>query len=357
MKDKKFLDKLFLLFLEKKFMRQTTLSEVGKQGVIDSIKKIVTFQHSSTVLGIGDDAAVISPRQQSQTVVSSDFLVEGVHFDLIYTPMQHLGYKAVVVAIADVFAMNARPTHITINIAVSAKFTLEAIEQFYEGVHKASLVYNVEVVGGDISPSLTGLVISVTAIGEALPKKITYRHSAKSTDLLCVSGDLGAAYLGLQILEREKNVFTQAGAQPKLEGYEYVLQKFLKPELSINVLQKLDELGVVPTSMIDITSGLSADALTMCNSSALGCRIYEERLPCNEATQQVAQEFSLEPLVSMLYGGGDYEFLFTIDIHEYEKISTIPNLYIIGNMVDAAGGAYLVSKAGDTIPLKSHAWE
>lgn len=336
--------------------KQTTLAEIGEFGLIERITKPFSHNHKSTKYGVGDDCAVITSSKTTCTVITTDMLVEGIHFDLIYTPLKHLGYKAVVANISDIYAMNGTPSHITVSIAVSAKFSVEAIEQLYEGIHLACKTYTIDLIGGDTTSSVTGLTISITAIGTAETSAITYRNTARVNDLICVTGNLGAAYMGLQILQREKAVFTQAGAQPKLEGYEYVLQRQLKPESPKKVLESLKKANIIPTSMIDISDGLSSELFHICKQSGVGCNIYEEKLPVHEQTVEVCNEFSIEPLIPMLHGGDDYELLFTVDITNYDTISTIKDIHIIGSITQADKGLHLISKAGDHVPLKAQGW-
>lgn len=336
--------------------KQTTLAEIGEFGLIERITKPFANTNTSTKYGIGDDCAVLSLNDDFYTLVSTDMLVEGIHFDLVYTPLKHLGYKAVVVNISDILAMNGTPQQITVSIAVSAKFSVEAIEQLYEGIQLACNTYQVDLVGGDTTSSVTGITISITAIGMVAKHAIAYRNSAHEHDLLCVTGNLGAAYMGLQILQREKAVFTQAGAQPKLEGYEYVLQRQLKPESPKHVVAALREAAIVPSAMIDISDGLSSELFHICKQSGVGCNVYEEKLPVHEQTVEVCKEFSIEPLIPMLHGGDDYELLFTVDISKFDAVSKIQGIHIIGNITSAQNGLQLISKAGDCVPLKAQGW-
>lgn len=336
--------------------KQTTLAEVGEFGLIERIAKKFTNTNSSTIYGIGDDCAVLSHNNDSYTLVTTDVLVEGIHFDLIYTPIKHLGYKAVVVNLSDIYAMNGTPEQITVNIAVSAKFTVEAIEQLYEGILLACKAYNVDLVGGDTTSSVTGLTISVTAIGKVAKSLITYRNTAQVNDLVCVTGNVGAAYMGLQILQREKMVFTQAGAQPKLEGYEYILQRQLKPESPKYCIEQLNKNAIIPNAMIDISDGLSSELFHICKQSGVGCKIYEDKIPLHEDTIEVCKEFSIEPLIAALHGGDDYELLFTVDVHLFDAISKIEGVHVIGNITEASKGLHLVSRAGDLVSLKAQGW-
>jgi len=338
-------------------VKQTEIAELGEFGLISKLTEKFTSKQKSTAYAIGDDCAVLQKSKTIQTVVTTDMLMEGVHFDLMYTPLKHLGYKAVTVNLSDIYAMNATPKQITVSIAVSAKFSVEALEQLYEGIHLACERYNVDLIGGDTSGSLTGLAISVTAIGEANQKDICYRNSAKLNDLICVSGDLGAAYLGLQIMQREKTVFQEAhGAQPQLEGYEYVIERFLKPEARKDVIEALHSAKIIPTSMIDISDGLSSELFHICSQSNLGCKIYEERIPINENAGDVAKEFDIEAIIPALNGGEDYELLFTVPVDMHNEIKKIKDVHIIGNMVEKEQSMHLISRSGDAITLKAQGW-
>jgi thiamine-monophosphate kinase len=332
------------------------ISELGEFGLIDLITKNVTIHHKNTVMGIGDDAAVIDNGKLC-SVVTTDLLVEGIHFNLIYTPLKHLGYKAVVVNLSDVYAMNATPTQITVSIAISGKFAVEHIEEIYEGINLACKHYNVDLVGGDTSSSMTGLAISVTAIGEAKKEDIAYRSTANKNDILCVTGDLGAAYMGLQLLEREKEIFKSTdGAQPKLDGYDYILERQLKPEARKDVIELLKELKVKPTSMIDISDGLSSEILHICKKSDVGCKIFQEKIPIDQNTEQMAKELNMEPLIAALNGGEDYELLFTIDINDLDKIKDQPMIHAIGHIADKEHGAVMITNAGQSITLEAQGW-
>lgn len=333
----------------------TELSKLGEFGLISRLTQDIQLKNNSSKLGIGDDAAVICSNKN--IVVTTDMLVEGIHFDLIYTPLKHLGYKSVVVNLSDIFAMNAKPTQIVISIAVSAKFSVEALEQFYQGVKLACERYSVDIVGGDTTSSITGLTISITAIGEVETEKITKRSGAKINDIICVSGDLGAPYFGLQLLEREKKVYKDTGgSQPKLEGYDYVLERFLKPEARKDIIKKLDETGIVPTSMIDISDGLSSELMHICKESKAGCRIYEDKIPINEATANIAKEFDIEPMMAALNGGEDYELLFTVNIKDIKKVHEMQDVSIIGNITEEKEFANMITRAGTFIELKAQGW-
>ncbi|HON53111.1 MAG TPA: thiamine-phosphate kinase [Bacteroidales bacterium] len=336
--------------------KQTTLAEIGEFGLIERITKQSTKIHKTTGYGIGDDCAVLKYTDTLYTLISTDLLVEGIHFDLVYTPIKHLGYKAVICNISDIYAMNGTPQQITVSIAVSAKFSVEAIEQLYEGIHTACKAYNIDLIGGDTTSSITGLTISITAIGIVAESDISYRKTARVNDLICVTGNLGAAYMGLQILQREKSIFKEVGAQPKLEGYEYVLQRQLKPESPKHIIEQLKKNGIIPTAMIDISDGLSSELFHICKQSHVGCNIYEEKIPIHENTADVCKEFSIEPLIPALHGGDDYELLFTIPITCFDSISTIQGVTVIGNITEADKGLYLISKAGDKVALKAQGW-
>ena len=338
-------------------MAQTELSELGEFGLIDRLTKNVKCKNSSTIQGIGDDCAILSYPSDRDLVVTTDLLVEGIHFDLVYCPLKHLGYKSVMVNLSDVYAMNATPRQITVSIAVSAKFTVEALEQFYEGIALACEKHGVDLVGGDTTSSMTGMMISITAIGEVEKGKAVKRSSAKPNDLICVSGDLGGAFVGLQILEREKYVFNQSGVQAtKLEGYDYVLQRQLKPEARKDIIERLATLSIVPTSMIDISDGLSSELMHICKNSGVGCKVYEDKIPVNEETSRVANEFNILPLTCALNGGEDYELLFTVDINSYHKLSMATDVRIIGNIVAKEEGMFLVTRQNERIELTAQGW-
>lgn len=335
----------------------TELSELGEFELIKELTGDVEIINASTIKGIGDDAAVISAGNDAM-VVTNDLLVEGIHFDLMYTPLKHLGYKSVIVNLSDVYAMNAVPEQITVGIALSSKFSVEAVNQLYDGIKLACKLYGVDLVGGDTTSSLTGLMISVTAIGRAPYDKITYRNGAKENNLICVSGDLGGAYLGVQILEREKRVFKEnPGAQPKLDDYTYVVGRQLKPEARKDVVEKLNELGVQPTAMIDISDGLSSELLHICTQSKVGCRVYEDKIPVNKETEKVAGELNIHPLTAALNGGEDYELLFTINMNDYDKIKDVEGITVIGHITNESEGYNLINNQGMPIKLKSMGWK
>jgi thiamine-monophosphate kinase len=333
------------------------LSELGEFGLIDHLSKEFTTINKTTLKGIGDDAAVIEISETEAMLVSTDLLVEGIHFNLMYTPLKHLGYKAVAVNVSDICAMNAQPEQITVSLAFSSKFPLEAIEELYKGIQAACEFYQVDLVGGDTSTSHMGLTISITAMGRAQKDKIVYRSGAKEFDLLVVTGDLGAAYMGLQVLEREKEVFkANPNIQPDLEGFDYIIKRQLKPEARKDVVSYLAELDVVPTSMIDISDGLASEILHLCKSSNVGCHIYDEKIPIDGATSLAAIDFNLDPATCALNGGEDYELLFTVSQNDYEKIKGNPHMTVIGHMTNENDGRYFIDKNGSAINLKAQGW-
>ncbi|MBK6829912.1 MAG: thiamine-phosphate kinase [Flavobacteriales bacterium] len=335
---------------------RTELSALGEFGLIERIASRVHLQHTTSLKGIGDDAAVIDPQGLHQ-VVTTDMLVEGVHFDLGYMPLKHLGYKAVAVNVSDIYAMNATPHQITVSIAISNRFPVEAVDELYEGILLACRSYGVDLVGGDTCSSTSGLVISITAIGAANKEDLVYRNGAGDNDLLVVSGDLGGAYMGLQVLEREKAVFKETGAQPDLVGHDYILERQLKPEARKDIIELLKKLGVKPTSMIDVSDGLASEALHLAHNSGTGVRIYDEKIPIDPSTYQTARDFNLDPTTCALNGGEDYELLFTIAQADYEKIKGNPSVTIIGHMTDKASGSMLVDKQGGLHELKAQGWD
>ncbi|MCW3805594.1 thiamine-phosphate kinase [Plebeiibacterium marinum] len=334
------------------------LKNLGEFGLIDLLTKNIEIKNSSTKMGVGDDAAVLDYKNK-QVVVTTDLLLQGIHFDLVYTPLKHLGYKAVMVNLSDVFAMNATPKQITVSIGVSSKMNTVALETLYEGIKLACDKHGVDLVGGDTSSSLTGLTISITAIGEGDENDIVYRKGAKPNDLICVSGDLGGAYMGLQLLEREKRVHEgNAKVQPDLSGYDYILERQLKPEARGDVIAFLKEIGVKPTSMIDISDGLSSEIKHICKNSGTGCRIYENKIPIDHTTSLMAEEINMNPTVAALNGGEDYELLFTISMDDYEKFSkeTDLKIYTIGHITEESKGCYLVTNADQEIELQAQGW-
>ena len=342
--------------LENKDQSRTSLSQLGEFGLIEHLTKNFTINHESTLKSIGDDAAVLDFGDK-KAVISTDLLVEGVHFDLAYMPLKHLGYKAVVANVSDICAMNATPKQLTVSIAVSNRFPLEALEELFEGITLASKIYNVDIIGGDTTSSQKGLIISITAIGEANLEDIVYRNGAKVSDLLVVSGDIGAAYMGLQVLEREKQVFqVNPNNQPDLEAYTYLIERQLKPEARNDVKELLEKLEIKPTAMIDISDGLSSEILHLCKQSNVGCNLYEEKIPVDPQLINVCEEFNLDITTIALSGGEDYELLFTIAMEDFDKIKGNPNFTIIGHIVDAQEGNHLITRANTKIELKARGW-
>ncbi len=336
---------------------RTELNALGEFGLINHLSQFISTSQPTTVKGIGDDCAVID-NGKNYTVLTTDMLVEGVHFDLAYVPLKHLGYKAVVVNLSDVYAMNGQPKQITVSIALSNRFSLEAVEELYAGMIKACEEYGVDLVGGDTTTNKSGLVISITALGEVEKDKIAYRSGAQEKDLLIVSGDLGGAYMGLQLLEREKAVFKEnPEVQPDLDGNDYVLERQLKPEARKDIIEMLKDLGVQPTSMIDVSDGLASEILHLATASDLGCYLHEDKIPIDPTTYQTAREFDLDPTMCALSGGEDYELLFTIKQDDFEKIKNNPNLTPIGYMMDKASGCQLIDKQGGMHPLTAQGWD
>ncbi len=341
--------------IEDKNQQRTQLSDLGEFGLIDHLTKNFKINHKSTIKGIGDDAAVLEFKNK-KIVVTTDLLIEGVHFDLSYMPLKHLGYKAVIVNLSDVYAMNASPTQITVSIAVSNRFPLEALEDLYAGIETAANLYNIDVVGGDTTSSNTGLLISVTAIGEV--KEEVYRNGAKPSDLLVVSGDLGGAYMGLQVLEREKEVYkVNPNSQPDLTPYTYIIERQLKPEARKDIIKLLKDLDVKPTSMIDISDGLSSEIIHLCKQSNVGCDLYEDKIPLDPQVISTCEEFNIDSTTVALNGGEDYELLFTISQDDFPKIKANPNFSIIGFMKDASEGMHLITRGETKIPIKAQGWK
>jgi thiamine-monophosphate kinase len=342
--------------LEDKNTQKTSLADLGEFGLINHITKYFKIENASTVIGIGDDAAVLDASEK-QTLVTTDLLIEGVHFDLSYMPLKHLGYKAVMVNLSDVYAMNGVAEQITVSIAVSNRFPLEAIEELYSGIQLACETYKVDLVGGDTTSSTKGILISVTAIGKVEKEDIVLRSGAKETDLIVVSGDLGAAYLGLQVLEREKQVFkVDPNNQPDLDNYTYLIERQLKPEARRDISGFLKELAVKPTAMIDISDGLSSEIMHICSQSKVGCKIYEEKLPLDPQVISACEEFNIDSTMVALSGGEDYELLFTVPIADFEAIKGNPNFSIIGHITAENQGLNLVTRAGQEIELKAQGW-
>jgi thiamine-monophosphate kinase len=336
---------------------RTELSELGEFGLIRHLTQHIVLRNPGSVKGAGDDAAVIQPGEGMITLVSTDMLAEGVHFDLGYTPLRHLGYKAATVNFSDICAMNGTPKQLLISMAVSSRFPLDAIEELYSGLLVACERYNVDLVGGDTTSSRSGLVLSMTIIGEAAPEKVAYRNGAKPGDLLCVTGDLGGAYIGLMLLEREKQIFKEnPNIQPDLDGNDYVLERQLKPEARLDVVQLLADRGVKPTAMIDISDGLASELLHICDQSGVGAQVFEEKLPIDPMTYERARSFNMDPTTCMLSGGEDYELLFTISIDDFEKVQHHPDITIIGHIADKENGVNLVSKSNTVHPITAQGW-
>lgn len=341
--------------IEDKKNSQTPLGDLGEFGLIDYLTKNIKINHKSTIKGVGDDAAVLAMGKNQ--LVTTDLLVEGVHFNLAYAPLKHLGYKAVMVNLSDVYAMNGIATQITVSIAVSSRFSVEMISALYEGVYLACANYKIDLVGGDTTSSTSGLLISITALGEAKPKEIVYRSGAKATDLLVVTGDLGAAYLGLQILERERQVLeVDPNSQPDMEPYSYLLERQLKPEARRDIISLLKELAVKPTAMIDVSDGLSSEILHICKASKVGCALYEEKIPLDPQVISTCEELNLDSTTIALSGGEDYELLFTIAMDDYDKIKGNPNLTVIGHILEEKEGAHLITRGSEKIKLKAMGW-
>ena len=337
---------------------RTEIATLGEFGLIDHLTEGIKPMHASTLKGIGDDAAVLSYPGDKQVLVTTDLLLEGVHFDLVYTPLKHLGYKAAVVNFSDIYAMNGTPKQITVSLGVSKRFSVEDMEQLYAGIRLACEDYGVDIVGGDTTSSLTGLTISITCIGEADKEKVVYRNGAQETDLICVSGNLGAAYMGLQLLEREKKVLTGADkdVQPDFAGREYILERQLKPEARKDIIEKLAEAGIQPTSMMDISDGLSSELMHICKQSNKGCRVYEEHLPIDYQTAAMAEEFNMNLTTCALNGGEDYELLFTVPLACHEKIQEISDIRLIGHITKPELGCALVTRDGQEFELKAQGW-
>ncbi|MCT4664391.1 MAG: thiamine-phosphate kinase [Flavobacteriales bacterium] len=342
---------------ENKDTNLTTIGSLGEFKLIDHLTKNFQNQNKSTLKGIGDDAAVINCGTEKM-VVSTDLLVEGVHFDLSYAPLKHLGYKAVAVNVSDICAMNAKPTQITVSIAVSSRFSVEALEALYEGIRLACKHFQVDLVGGDTSSSLSGMMISVTAIGKVSDTQITYRSGAQENDLIVVSGDLGGAYMGLQLLEREKEVFkVNPNMQPQLnEEDSYLLERQLKPEARLDIIDLLAKMEIKPHAMIDVSDGLSSDLLHICTQSKVGCRIYENKIPMDPTLIHKSEEFQIHPLTPALNGGEDYELLFTISMDDFEKIKGNPHLSVIGHITDEASGHHIITNSEEILPLVAQGW-
>ena len=342
--------------LENKHKNSTKLEDIGEFNLIDILTKNIKIKHKSTVKSIGDDAAVLDYKSK-KIVVSTDFLIEGIHFDLSYMPLKHLGYKAVMVNISDIYAMNANAKHITVSVAISNRFSLEAIEELYSGIELAAKKYDLDIIGGDTSSSVTGLIISITAIGQANLSDIVYRDGAKANDLIVVTGDLGAAFMGLKVLEREKEVFkVNPKNQPDLDQYTYLVERQLKPEARKDVIKLLSDLKVKPTSMIDISDGLSSELLHICNKSNVGCDLYENKIPMDPQLISTCEEFNINSTTITLNGGEDYELLMTISQKDYPKIKANPNLTVIGYIKEEKAGCNLILRDESSVELKARGW-
>jgi thiamine-monophosphate kinase len=335
---------------------RTEIASLGEFGLIDHLTKNIELQNASSLLGVGDDAAVID-HFGKQTVITTDLLIEGVHFDLMYTPLKHLGYKSVVVNLSDIYAMNAIPTQIIIGLGISNRFSLEALDDFYEGVYAACIAYGVDLVGGDTTSSQKGFIISITAIGEVAPDKYVKRSTANKGDLICVTGDLGAAYVGLLFMEREKKIFVESpGVQPDLEGEAYVIGKLLKPEARKDIIEFFAISEIVPTAMMDISDGLSSEILHICKQSNLGCVLYEEKIPIAEEMKTAAYKFEIDPTACALSGGEDYELLFTIPQAHYDKLVLNEQISVVGYMTEPEQNATIITKGGSKYPITAQGW-
>lgn len=336
--------------------KRTEISSLGEFGLIEKITKDIAVANKETVKGIGDDAAILQFSGDEETLVTTDLLMEGVHFDLTYFPLKHLGYKAVVANISDIYAMNGTPKQITVSLALSRKFCIEDVEELYAGIRLACMQYGVDIIGGDTTSSLTGLAISITAIGTAPKGTAIRRNGAKETDLICVTGNLGAAYMGLQLLEREKIATAGKDIQPDFQGKEYILERQLKPEARKEIVEKLREEGIIPTAMIDISDGLSSELMHICKQSSTGCRIYEERIPIDYQTAIMAEELNMNVTTCALNGGEDFELLFTVPIADHEKIAAMKDVRIIGHIVSENMGLALITRDGAEMELKAQGW-
>jgi len=337
-------------------IKRTELSTLGEFGLIKHLTKTFKTEQPSTIKGIGDDAAVIDYGEKV-TLVSTDLLVEGVHFDLAYVPLRHLGYKCASVNFSDIAAMNGKPRQLFVGISVSNRFPLEALEEIYEGIRLACRRYHVDLAGGDTTSSVHGLFLSLTVTGEADKQDVVYRNTANENDLLCVSGDLGSAYMGLLLLEREKKVYeANPEMQPELSGYDYILERQLKPEPRTDIIELLKSAGVKPTAMIDISDGLASDVLHLCEDSGLGCRIFEDKIPLDAMTVSAAEEFNIQPVTAAMNGGEDYELLFTVNINDFEKVRALEGISIIGHMTEPGSGAFLASNNGPLIKIEALGW-
>lgn len=337
---------------------RTEIATLGEFGLIKHLTEDIKPVNAETKYGIGDDAAVLDySAENKQVLVTTDLLMEGVHFDLVYTPLKHLGYKSAMVNLSDIYAMNGTPKQITVSLAISKRFCIEDLDEFYDGVKLACKLHNVDIVGGDTTSSVTGLAISITCIGEADKDKVVYRNGAHDTDLICVSGDLGAAYMGLQLMEREKAVFQgEKDVQPDFAGKEYLLERFLKPEARRDIIEELAKAGIKPTAMMDVSDGLSSELMHICSQSNAGCRVYEERIPIDYQTAVMAEEFNMNLSTCALNGGEDYELLFTVPLTDHEKVSQIKDVKIIGHITKPEMGCALVTRDGNEMELKAQGW-
>lgn len=337
-------------------IHRTEIASLGEFGLIKHLTEHIRLQNPESRYGVGDDAAVLDFAGQ-QTLVTTDLLMEGVHFDLVYTPMKHLGYKAAIVNFSDIYAMNGTPKQITVSLAVSKRFCIEDLELFYEGLQLACQLHGVDIVGGDTTSSVTGLAISITCLGVATPEAIVYRNGAKETDLICVSGDLGAAYMGLQLLEREKAVFDgQQEVNPDFTGKEYLLERQLKPEARKDIIEELAQKGIRPTSMMDISDGLSSELMHICTQSKVGCRVYEERIPIDYQTAVMAEELNMNVTTCALNGGEDYELLFTVPLTDHDKVAAMKGVKVIGHITKPELGCGLITRDGQEFELKAQGW-
>lgn len=337
-------------------MQRTEIASIGEFGLIKRLTEKFPLKNESTLVGVGDDAAVLDYKDK-QTLVTTDLLLEGVHFDLVYVPLKHLGYKAAVVNFSDIYAMNGQPKQITVSLGVSKRFSIEDLEELYAGIQLACDKYGVDLVGGDTSASLTGLTISITCIGEGEKDKVVFRKGAKPNDLICVTGDLGSAYMGLQLLEREKIVFSgNENVQPDFEGKDYILQRQLKPEARKDIVEALAKAGIVPGSMMDISDGLSSELMHICSQSKVGCRIYEDKIPISYQAAAMAEEMNMSIVTAALNGGEDYELLFTVSIDDYDKVLAMEGVGIVGHITKEELGLFLVGREGEELELKAQGW-
>jgi thiamine-monophosphate kinase len=339
--------------------KNTTIESVGKYGLIDRLTGKIKIKNTTTILGTGDDAAVLKYSEEGPlTLISTDLLMEGIHFNLVYTPLKHLGYKAVIRAISDIYAMNGKPQQLLVSLGIGSRFSVENIEELYSGIALACKKYGVDLAGGDTTSSLTGLTIGVTAVGSADQEKVTKRSGAGANDLICVSGDLGASYMGLQLLERERKLFEENNTvQPDLSGYEYIIERQLKPEFPFEVINQLNDNGIIPTAMTDISEGLASDLLQICRQSDKGCRLFPDKIPVDTETARMAEEFRIDPLIPALNGGEDFELLFTVPLELFEKIRKINSVKVIGHITQSDYGCFIVTDEGEEIELEAMGWK